>query len=293
MRAAGIAIAVISTALLVVAFGGGGSDANTADGRAMPLAAGLGQTITWTPASITDTANPGSRQDIPISFTASANVANVSISVVPALQKLVSVTPTSFASLQKGQVVKLTLSVAPSGTAALGTVEGTVHARTGAATIASPLPVTVLVATGAVGLLPPDPGAAGMATLAGIDSDNDGVRDDVERYIWLTYPASQKTRAALTQIAKADQNALVAASTSDRSAAVAASHLSVSGTACLRYSFGQAATSIENQLIARELNTQLRWKAYSVLQGMLGGEGYRLLKDKKSGCVVDPNTLTN
>src|SRR5216683_231714 len=36
--------------------------------------------------------------------------------------------------------------------------------------------------------LPPDPGAAGKATLQGIDSDGDGVRDDIQRYIALTYP---------------------------------------------------------------------------------------------------------
>lgn len=31
--------------------------------------------------------------------------------------------------------------------------------------------------------LPPDPGEAGKATLAGVDSNNNGVRDDVERWI--------------------------------------------------------------------------------------------------------------
>ena len=45
--------------------------------------------------------------------------------------------------------------------------------------------------------LPPDPGEAGKATLEGIDSDQDGIRDDIQRYIALTYPDSQKTRAAL------------------------------------------------------------------------------------------------
>jgi len=54
-------------------------------------------------------------------------------------------------------------------------------------------------------VLPPDPGPAGTATLAGIDSDGDGVRDDVERYIVFTYPQSAKIRAALTQLAKAWQ----------------------------------------------------------------------------------------
>ncbi len=50
--------------------------------------------------------------------------------------------------------------------------------------------------------LPPDPGQAGMQTLNGIDSDGDGVRDDVERWIYLQYPSSQRTQFALTQLAK-------------------------------------------------------------------------------------------
>ena len=223
MRAA-VAIAVISTALLVVACGGGGSDANTADGRAMPLAAGLGQAITWTPASITDTANPGSRQDIPVTFTASANVANVSISVVPALQKLVSLSPTSFASLQKGQVVKLTLSVAPSATAALGTVQGAVQVRTGGATIASPLTVTLtLVAPELVNWIavPPEPPAdLNNATLAGFDANGNGVRDDVERVIARQFGGAADYSYAMAY-AKVYQEMITIPTPTQRSAAIA------------------------------------------------------------------------
>ena len=36
-------------------------------------------------------------------------------------------------------------------------------------------------------VLPPDPGEAGKKTLLGIDSNNNGVRDDVERWIYITY----------------------------------------------------------------------------------------------------------
>ena len=38
--------------------------------------------------------------------------------------------------------------------------------------------------------LPPDPGEGGKQTLAGIDSDKDGVRDDVQRWIVMSYPSS-------------------------------------------------------------------------------------------------------
>jgi hypothetical protein len=76
-------------AVVVAPFGGGGQEPPMADGRAMPLGLGFESAITRSSASITDTANPGSRQDIPITFTASADMTNVTISVVPALQKVV------------------------------------------------------------------------------------------------------------------------------------------------------------------------------------------------------------
>lgn len=53
-------------------------------------------------------------------------------------------------------------------------------------------------------ILPPDPGEVGKATLEGIDSDHDGIRDDVQREIMFLAPESTKKRDALIQIAKVD-----------------------------------------------------------------------------------------
>src|SRR3989339_2095232 len=49
--------------------------------------------------------------------------------------------------------------------------------------------------------LPPDPGADANKTIAGIDANNNGIRDDVELAIFNTYPNSAKTRAVLLQYA--------------------------------------------------------------------------------------------
>ncbi len=68
-------------------------------------------------------------------------------------------------------------------------------------------------------LLPPDPGEAGKQTLEGIDSDNDGVRDDVQRYIRLTYSESARTRAVLSQYASSLGTFLGAALGGDPTAA--------------------------------------------------------------------------
>ena len=56
--------------------------------------------------------------------------------------------------------------------------------------------------------LPPDPGEAGKETLLGIDSNNDGVRDDVERWIYKTYNHPIE-RAIFMQNARAYQKVIM------------------------------------------------------------------------------------
>jgi hypothetical protein len=53
--------------------------------------------------------------------------------------------------------------------------------------------------------LPPDPGALADQTVAGVDANNNGIRDDVELAVFKEYPNSAKTRAALLQYALALQ----------------------------------------------------------------------------------------
>lgn len=57
--------------------------------------------------------------------------------------------------------------------------------------------------------LPPDPGKEGLSTIAGIDSDNDGVRDDLQRIITFYYTDSPEQRAAVMQVAKSLQSNLL------------------------------------------------------------------------------------
>ena len=58
--------------------------------------------------------------------------------------------------------------------------------------------------------LPPNPGEEGKLTIEGIDSDNDGVRDDVQIAITIKYPSNNdETKSALTQLAKALQKGFI------------------------------------------------------------------------------------
>ena len=119
--------------------------------------------------------------------------------------------------------------------------------------------------------LPPDPGPAGMATLAGIDSNNNGVRDDVERYIALTYPADTdaSARAALTQFTKAVQVSLLEAA--DPIASKVHANERIGALQCLLAKRPTDAETIFTALRDAILNTAARTKAYSTADDQLGG----------------------
>lgn len=50
-------------------------------------------------------------------------------------------------------------------------------------------------------ILPPDPGIEADRTIQGVDTNNNGIRDDVEIAIYKGYPDSARTRAVLLQYA--------------------------------------------------------------------------------------------
>jgi hypothetical protein len=162
--------------------------------------------------------------------------------------------------------------------------------------------ITIAVTATGTRSLPPDPGAAGLTTLAGIDSDGDGVRDDVERYIALTYPNSAKTEAALTQIAIAMQSEVVDAPT--QSLAVSEALEWSYATDCLDSvtATGDAdvvglrdSMDIANALKAQILNTPARAQAYFQADAQLGAWTYSRpnFAGLSARCAFNPMTLPN
>jgi len=117
--------------------------------------------------------------------------------------------------------------------------------------------------------LPQDPGEAGRETVLGIDSDSDGVRDDIQRYLYFTYPENEKIRMALTQIAMEWQGLLSQASDPD-AAFNHATKMARHGE-CLFYIQGEASLDADAALQAEILNTRERSIAYINYSNTLGG----------------------
>lgn len=135
--------------------------------------------------------------------------------------------------------------------------------------------------------LPPDPGEAGKQTLLGIDSDNDGVRDDIQRYIYYTYPDEEKARLALTEVAKQFQ--ILLTQSGDPIAALDNATKNARHLECLYFIKGEIAGDITTALRAEILNTRERSLAYIQYNDSLAGtiiEG-RSLADWKSSCAFD------
>ncbi len=143
--------------------------------------------------------------------------------------------------------------------------------------------------------LPPDPGPNGKLTLVGVDADADGVRDDIQRYIALTYPNSAKARAALTQDAKVMQASLLDAN--DKAKSVQHGEETSKAGECLWYILGSVDAAYKAGSLLREvvLNTDERNRAYFTYDDQLGGEVFSgtPYDQRASTCTFDASTLPN
>ncbi len=150
-------------------------------------------------------------------------------------------------------------------------------------------PITIQV------VLPPDPGEAGKATLQGIDSDGDGVRDDIQRYIVFTSPHSEKMRAGLTQMAKAAQ--LFVIQSADSVASRNSMAAFIGGQDCLAYSTSEEmAIIIKRTLRVGILNTRARTAAWLNADAHSWGNVGTIpatASELKAGCVMNPDTMAN
>ena len=109
--------------------------------------------------------------------------------------------------------------------------------------------------------LPPDPGEEGKVTISGIDTDDDGVRDDVQIVIYKRYPEDESKKIALKQSAKALQSAISAGSFSDQTSIIDSSTDVLQSVDCLHQIMEDPTSEIsfiENSVV----NTTERSDAY-------------------------------
>lgn len=149
--------------------------------------------------------------------------------------------------------------------------------------------------------VPPDPGPEGASTPAGVDRNNNGVRDDIERWIAASYPESATLRAGLMQYARSQQ--IYSARRMDSPAeALAVSARTSRAIACMVLTLGQGeAADAEasrrframQQLDLQFLNTPERLKLFIENEKLLAGQVLESPEgsDPAKYCDFDPSKL--
>lgn len=132
--------------------------------------------------------------------------------------------------------------------------------------------------------LPPDPGPAGAIPLLGVDSDRDGVRDDIQRYIALTYPGSPDTVQALRVLAVTYQDMLKVPAGSV-TAAKTVNDKAWRNRSCLVYLYGASEGHRRaKQLFAEYFNTLPRYKAWAAQDDLLAGQSFESPRNRSTTC---------
>jgi len=80
-------------------------------------------------------------------------------------------------------------------------------------------------------------GCEGKLTVAGIDQDGDGVRDDVQRFIYYLCPDSEQKRLALLQLAASMQDGLL--HVEDQAESIEKSRFTLDAMGCVHGTIGK------------------------------------------------------
>jgi hypothetical protein len=233
-------------------------------------------TIEWEPESLEIRQAEGTVKAYTLQVNFNKAATDVVARVVPALEEWISVNPVSFGDVSKGDTIELELIVSiPSGETAANH-GGVMQLRGGKNqnNLAKPLHLNLTIVPETSDGLPPDPGEAGKETLLGIDSDLDGVRDDIQRYIVHTYPDQPNLQKALFQVARSYTRTFEPDLT--REDAYEISQIEDQAIFCLRYFDWRAAGERLDALNAEMLNTIDRSKQYLLYDSLLGGMTFSL-----------------
>lgn len=139
--------------------------------------------------------------------------------------------------------------------------------------------------------LPPEPGVDNNKTVAGIDSNNNGIRDDVERWIAQSYPTSAKMRAAAAQVVLSLQYKITNKAITEE-IAYQKGIISINAVCCLVDS--SAKTGVKdnlNNIMSVHLNTRQRVNAYNQFHNIMGSRAF--VAPQIDTCDIPSSQLPN
>ncbi|GAM69573.1 hypothetical protein JCM19236_5038 [Vibrio sp. JCM 19236] len=204
--------------------------------------------------------------DIPVSFESTKNVRALKLKISPELHGIVSVTPSAFEHVKKGHQYQVMLSVnhmqGTSDTPILGylSIYKKTKEKDKPKNLANPLSITIIPSS-VSSELPPMPGPENDLSVQGVDADNDGIRDDVQHYLYQHYHSEKPFFIATLDLARIYQRILIEAESKE--ASTKNLDLLENALACAYYLEGMKAYEVAANISAETNNTLERVTAYS------------------------------
>jgi hypothetical protein len=177
----------------------------------------------WSPRALAVSLKPGESTTTVVTLTARESIERAQMRVTNSLKPYLTVEPTNIDRLRKGQSIQVSIRLTLPIDASAGVIDGTLQLRElnklgrPGDLVSRPLPVSISVICPC---LPPEPDPTlNNATLEGIDSDNDGVRDDVQRELARRFGSTSDYSFAIAW-AKTYQRQLVLPTPASRASAM-------------------------------------------------------------------------
>ena len=130
-------------------------------------------------------------------------------------------------------------------------------------------------------------------SLLGIDTNRDGIRDDIELYVRSRFPNSEKRRAALLQLARAWQNAFAVSNNADQ--LKTETNKIINATYCSLGVFGAEGGDETRALVAEMMNTRIRSETYIHIEILMQSSDIPLLpgSDFTKRCLFELSDMKN
>lgn len=243
--------------------------------------------VTWSQADLDAVVPQGGITELQVSLNAVETLGDVYLRIVPELDAYIDVEPASLADVRAGDIIPIRVRIQVDSTAPLGLFDGTIQvreqvtrgvrgARQGNGRVFPRLlPVTLLIQE--------------AETIAGVDSDVNGVWDYIDAYIDSIYtlPPDDLIRPALRQYARALEGGLLNADASDMALRYAIA--SDRATECVFYLRPDDANRVLSDLEAVILNTETRSRAFLMFSEQSAGQVFSSVpfSERATSCVTE------
>lgn len=238
-----------------------------------------GPSAQWSPSSVVMTLQSGQSKTVRVTLRANDDLDASAVRVVPALVPYLSVAPTSTRHLRKGQSQTFALTFSVRNDSMALTVTGTLQLREMedrkrvGELVAVPLPIALTVVWPVINgiTVPPEPTpTVNNSTLAGVDLNSNGVRDDVERIIAQTFGGTADYPYAMAYAHAYQQEMIMPTpATRDEALVLVANEICAAqgATALLTYEFNMGAVTENTPARAQAMQSFA-----DLVSGFLGSE---------------------